>query len=532
MHSLVLLCARRLLGHRPDARRALPFLPSELYPVLFHAAFLDGRALALQDLVTSWPFPVLSFRCLLGRCRHPRHRAHRAPPDKLCVQAVLAAVVATVRRALEEAQQGPRYGGALGLWFHGVVVVVNGGLQCHLRVLDMTGLQDHDSPSDRGPEGLSLWSGTVALAKACLEVAKHQREVQKRHPSGSSSPPHPMGVEIRADLFVNSTSCGVLRDALLAGGTALRLRCRDLHTEELSASGIVALLECLDAGGVRRVELRFNNLGLAGLCTVVPRLSRFQDLLSLKLPYSNVDVRHHAAGADAGFRRLSTHLGKLRALRELNLGSSRLSGKLRQLLRNLEAPLESLELAFCYLLPGDLTFLSQSIHAPALKKLDLSGHPFTESLLQPLCSLLENSSSLLHLDLMECQLTDSRLEALLPSLCRCSLLRCLGLFGNPLSTTGLKTLLQRTSVLQDLCLVVYPYPVDCYRWDTPQPPVASIGMPEDALDEERFTAVSAELCRMLASAGRDNATWTANLCRHGTLDYFTLAELQPTPQRW
>ncbi|KAM9023068.1 leucine-rich repeat-containing protein 14 [Ara ararauna] len=512
MHSLVFLCARRLLGHRPRARRALPFLPSELYPVLFQAAFLDGRTLALQDLVTTWPFPLLSFQCLLGHCGHPQHRGHRAPPgdkpDKLCVQAVISAVVAHLRQALEESHSP------------------TGDRQCHLRVLDMTGLQD--DTTDRGPDGMSLWSGTVALAKACLEVAKHQTELQKRAskrrkgPSGTSSVSQTISVEIIADLFVNSTSSGVLRDALQATGSPMRLRCRDFHAEELSVAGIVALLECLEPGGVRRVDLRFNNLGLAGLCAVVPQLSRFPDLLSLKLPYSNVDVRRHAAGADASFRRLSTHLGKLQALRELNLGSSRLSGKLRQLLRNLEAPLESLELAFCYLLPGDLAFLSQSLHAPALKKLDLSGHHFTESLLQPLCSLLENSSSLIHLDLMECQLTDSRLETLLPSLCRCSRLRCLGLFGNPLSTPGLKTLLRQTSVLQDLCLVVYPYPVDCYSRETPRPPSASSGIFEDTLDEERFTAVSAELCQMLVSSGRDNAMWTASLCRQGTLDYFAL----------
>ncbi|NXD74274.1 LRC14 protein, partial [Eolophus roseicapillus] len=510
MHSLVFLCARRLLGNRPGARHALPFLPSELYPVLFQAAFLDGRVLALQDLVTTWPFPLLSFQCLLGHCGHQQHRGHHTrlgdKPNKLCVQAVISAVVSHLRQALEESHQPTR--------------------QCHLRVLDMTGLQDDDT--NRGPEGMSLWSGTVALAKACLEVAKHQTELQKRNskrrkgPSGASSLPQPISMEIRADLFVNSTSYSVLRDALQATTSPMRLRCRDFHAEELSVAGIVGLLECLDPAGVRRVDLRFNNLGLAGLCVVVPQLSRFPDLLSLKLPYSNVDVRRHAAGADAGFRRLATHLGKLQSLRELNLGSSRLSGKLRQLLRNLEAPLESLELAFCYLLPGDLAFLSQSLHAPALKKLDLSGHHFTESLLQPLRSLLENCSSLIHLDLMECQLTDSRLEALLPSLCRCSRLRCLGLFGNPLSTPGLKTLLRQTSVLQDLCLVVYPYPVDCYSRETPRPPSASSGIFEDTLDEERFTAVSAELCRMLVSSGRDNAMWTASLCRHGTLDYFTL----------
>lgn len=188
---------------------------------------------------------------------------------------------------------------------------------------------------------------------------------------------------------------------------------------------------------------------------------------------------------------------------------------------DLQTPLESLELAFCYLLPGDFAFLSQSLHAPALRKLDLSGHDFSENLFQPFQHLLEEASaSLLHLDLMECRLTDARLEALLPALCRCSRLRCLGLFGNPLSTSGLKTLLRKTAVLPDLRLVVYPYPVDCY---SPQPPRApSDRFLEEAVDEERFAAVNAELCRMLASSGRSDAVWTASLCRHGALDYFAL----------
>ncbi|XP_075562320.1 leucine-rich repeat-containing protein 14 [Pelecanus crispus] len=510
MHSLVFLCARRLLSHRPGARRALDLLPAELYPVLFQAAFLDGRTLALRDLVESWPFPVLSFQQLLGhRGRHRgQHPFLGEKPSKLCVQAVILAVVAHLRRALEDSCHD------------------TSERRCRLRVLDMTDLQDADA--DRGPEGMSLWSGTVALAKACIEVSKHQSECLKRGskrrkgPSGASAAPQPLGVEVRADLFVNGTSFGVLRDALRTGAAgALRLKCRDFHAEELSVAGTVSLLESLEPAGVRRVDLRFNNLGLAGLCAVLPHLARFTDLLSLKLPYSNVDVRRLAAGTDAGLRCLAAQLGRLPCLKELNLGSSRLSGKLRQLLGDLQAPLESLELAFCYLLPGDLAFLCQSFHAPALRKLDLSGHDFSENLLQPLRHLLEETSaSLFHLDLMECRLTDARLEALLPALCRCSRLRCLGLFGNPLSTSGLKTLLWKTVLLPDLRLVVYPYPVDCYSRELPRPP--SGWLFEDAVDEERFAAVNAELCRMLVSSGRADAVWTTSLCRHGALDYFAL----------
>uniref|UniRef100_A0A8C8BHM6 Leucine-rich repeat-containing protein 14 n=1 Tax=Otus sunia TaxID=257818 RepID=A0A8C8BHM6_9STRI len=483
MHSLVFLCARRLVSHHPSTRRALDLLPAELYPVLFQAAFLDRRTLALQDLVTTWPFPILSFQQLLGH-HDQQHSSHhpslREKPSKLCFQAVIMAV----------------------RW-------------CQLRVLDMTDLQDFDT--DRGPDRMSLWSGTVALAKACIEVSKHKNECQKRTskrwkgPSGASTTPPPFGVEIRADLFVNGTSFGVLRDALQTSAAPLRLRCRDFRTEELSITGIVTLLESLEPVGVRRVDLRFNNLGPAGLCTVLPHLTRFTELVSLKLPYSNVDVRRLAPGTDTGLRQLAVQLGRFPCLKELNFGSSRLSGSLRQLLSDLQAPLESLELAFCYLLPGDFAFLHKSLHAPALRRLDLSGHNFTENLLQCLCQLLEKiSTSLLHLDLMECHLTDARLADLLPVLCRCSRLRCLGLFGNPLSTPGLKTLVQKTVVLPDLRLV-------------PSRLASAFGhLCEDVVDKERFAAVSAEVGRMLATSGRADAVWTSSLCRHSAPDYFTL----------
>ncbi|NWT77026.1 LRC14 protein, partial [Prunella himalayana] len=76
-------------------------------------------------------------------------------PCKLCVQAVILAVVAQLRRQLQEPAR-----------------------RSSLRVLDMTGLPD--SAPGRAPDGMSVWSGTVALAKACVEVSKHQREFQRR----------------------------------------------------------------------------------------------------------------------------------------------------------------------------------------------------------------------------------------------------------------------------------------------------------------------------------------------------------------
>ncbi|NWR40685.1 LRC14 protein, partial [Tachuris rubrigastra] len=481
MDSLLLLSARRLVAHRP-----LPAVPSQLYPILFQAAFLDGRPLALRDLVARWPFPVLSFQQVLGR-----RELLRDCPSKLCVQSVILAVVEQLRRAL----QG-----------------VDSSL-CRLRVLDMTGLRDDNAAT--APEGMSVWSSTVALAKACVELSKHQQELRERGAGSCQGRPGvaaPPSIDIRADLFVNGTSYGILRDALWAGNTGpLHLKCREFQAEELCLAGIVNLLKSLDPSGVRRVDLRFNNLGLEGLCSVLPHLSRFTDLQSLRLPYSNVDVRRPTPESAPGIWCLARELGKLQSLRELNLGSSRLSGNLRHILGKLQAPLESLELAFCSLLPADFAFLSQSFHARALKRLDLSGHDFSQTLLPPLQHLLEESSaSLLHLDLMECRLRDSHLRALLAPLRRCSRLRCLGLFGNPLSSAGLEDLLRETAILADLRLVVYPIPVDP-AW-----------IPEEELDGERLVAASMELSRLLESSGRASVIWTCNPYGHGALDYFSL----------
>uniref|UniRef100_A0A8C3QJG0 Uncharacterized protein n=1 Tax=Cyanoderma ruficeps TaxID=181631 RepID=A0A8C3QJG0_9PASS len=181
------------------------------------------------------------------------------------------------------------------------------------------------------------------------------------------------------------------------------------------------------------------------------------------------------------------------------------------------APLESLELAFCSLVPADLAFLSQSFHAPALKRLDLSGHDFSQGLLEPLRLLLEETSaSLLHLDLMECRMADSHLDALLPTLRRCRRLRFLGLYGNSLSTAALKELLRKTLELPDLRLVVYPFPADCYeaadsRW----------GLEED-VDGERLAEAEEEFSRILESSQRRDLVWTCDPYGHGAGDYFCL----------
>uniref|UniRef100_A0A8C3U0T2 LRC14 protein n=1 Tax=Catharus ustulatus TaxID=91951 RepID=A0A8C3U0T2_CATUS len=450
MDSLLFLCARRVVDHRP-----LPALPADLYHVLFQAAFLDGRTLVLRDLVATWPFPLLHLQRLVGH-----RQVLRDHPCNLCVQAVIQAVVAQLRQELEKPE-------------------------CNFRWV------------------LEFWHGhNLQSANSSVHLCR-------------SGPP---GVDVHTDLFVDRRTYKILRDALQAGAASpLRLKCREFKAVDISASEIVTLLESLDPSCLRRVELCFNNLGLSGLSVILPHLSRFPELRSLKVRYSNVDVRHLMPKSAMRIRSVARQLGMLPSLRELNLGSSQLSGNLRQILCDLQAPLESLELAFCSLVPADLAFLTQSIHAPALKKLDLSGHDFSQGLLEPLRLLLEETSaSLLHLDLMDCYMDDSNLEVLLPTLLRCSRLRFLGLYGNSLSTAALKDLLQKTLELVDLHVVVYPVPEDCYKPDQQESGWDFV------VDKELLTAATAEISQILENSGRTDLVWTYNPCVHGALDYFSL----------
>lgn len=143
-----------------------------------------------------------------------------------------------------------------------------------------------------------------------------------------------MSVEIHANLFVTSNSYGTVKDALLVGKSSpLCLKCRDLRAEELSAKKTISILELLDAVVLRKLELRYNNLGLCGLSSVFPYLPTFENLISLKLPYSNIDVRHMTSEMEESFQSMVSVFSHLPNVKELNLASSRLSGRIRELLR-------------------------------------------------------------------------------------------------------------------------------------------------------------------------------------------------------
>ncbi|KAF4805410.1 leucine-rich repeat-containing protein 14 [Turdus rufiventris] len=237
-----------------------------------------------------------------------------------CDEAVIQGVVAQLRRELEEPSSDSS--------------------KCRLRVLDMTGLLD--SMSSHTPAWLNFWSRTKGLAKACVEVSKHQQEFQrrrsKRHKSRSgattaATSPRPPGVDVHTDLVVDKMSYGIVHDALQTGAAGpLRLKCREFHPKYISAFQIVTLLDFLDPSCLRRVKLHVTSLGLAELSVILPHLLRFPELRSLKLWNITIHLQGPTPESASGIRDVARQLGMLPCLRDLNLGSARLPGNLHQIL--------------------------------------------------------------------------------------------------------------------------------------------------------------------------------------------------------
>lgn len=454
---------------------------------------MDKKTAVLRELVHTWPFPLLSFQQLLQECAHCSRALLQERLSTESMQAVILGLTARIHAREAEAGTQP---------------------VCRkhtLRVLDMTGLLDDGVEQDPGT--MSMWDCTAAIARTCIA----QQQVGTAKPGLS-----PVPVEIRVDLRVNRASYTFLREALQSSvDSLLRLCCRDLRAEDLPMRNTVALLQLLDAGCLRRIDLRFNNLGLRGLSVIIPHVARFQHLASLRLHYVHGDSRQPSVDGEDNFRYFLAQMGRFICLRELSIGSSLLSGRLDQLLSTLQRPLESLELAFCALLPEDLRFLAQSSHAAHLKKLDLSGNDLSGNQLTPFQGLLQAvAATLLHLELTECQIADAQLLATLPTLTRCASLRYLGLYGNPLSMAGLKELLRDSVVQAELRTVVHPFPVDCYE-GLPWPPPASVLL-EASINEEKFARVEAELHQLLLASGRAHVLWTTDIYGRLAADYFNL----------
>uniref|UniRef100_A0A3Q2P860 Leucine-rich repeat-containing protein 14B n=1 Tax=Fundulus heteroclitus TaxID=8078 RepID=A0A3Q2P860_FUNHE len=436
LHSLVSLCAREVVSDHSSSPAWLRWVPRELYGALLEAAFACCRPLAVGELVQRWPERSLR----VGG----RRRTGQPAPSRLCIQALLLAVV----RGLAE---------------RGTAVTGLGG------------------------------------SKPEAEEKETQWEVS---------------VHVRADLFVNARSWERVRSALTTPGP-LRLQCRYLRVEEISATSIRTLLSLLPRRALLGIDVRYSSLGVAGLAELLPLLATYPRLSSLRLHYCNLDLRRDNPGQEELLRELSRGLADLQELRQLSLTALRLPGQLRVLLSSLPQPLEVLELPYLSLSPTDLAYLSCSHHVSSLQQLDLSENCLDETTVPSVRRLLSQASrSLLHLSLSGCGLTDGLLGLLLPSLGGCWALKSLALALNPLSMAGLVELVRTAARMPCLRQLLYPNPLEDYLPGLPDLP-SSTQLLEWPLDESTDTsATSNQLSKVLTDSGRADLLLTCDLLNY------------------
>ncbi|XP_057192847.1 leucine-rich repeat-containing protein 14 isoform X1 [Triplophysa rosa] len=522
--SLVKLCAREVVSDHSSSPCWLNCVPRELYRSLLDAAFTHCRPLAVGELVQRWPERILT----VGGSRKAGH----STPNRLCVQSLLLAVVRglTNKRCCLQVLdlsglqcEHVRVEDSMGGWSL-TVALCSMVLQARAAA-SRAQRRDGERERKRGLEAEREKGGTVKRDRGTVGCVNYSEVSERGHreeklgkmectSNGENSIGHDrvmvpedesvkgvrrrmeiqrrktpelnisndgsgfckqdwdevVVVHVRADLFVNARSWERVRDALSHPGP-LRLHCRYLRVEELSASSIAALLSLLTQQDLLSVDIRYSSLGVSGLAMLLPLFAPFLQIHSLRLHYCNLDLQRTQLGQQGALQEMCKGLGLLKRLKRLCLTALRLPGHLRLLLSSLSQPLEVLELPYLCLTSTDLAYLSCSQHAQFLRELDLSENCLDESSLPSLRRLFgQAESSLSQLSLCGCGLSDALLEALLPSLSCCRVLRSLRLALNPLSRMGLLLLARTAAGIPSLRLLLYPNPLEEYEPGLPALP--------------------------------------------------------------
>ncbi|KAM9622457.1 PRAME family member 20-like [Trichechus inunguis] len=461
--TLLDLAAHRLLSSEPSAPPALQEFTDDLFPPLLTAAFAMGHKEALKALVQAWPFPFLRLGSLIVQW-----------PNEDSLQAVLDGLEdshvhkACPRRSL-------------------------------LRVLDLT-LAFEQLQGKGAFEALAkfpFWLPSTVKAEMPEDMARPKPVEDMKKPQGAWQP-----VELHVDLFLrgpfklDAFLCDLLAKVERSCGS-LRLCCRKLHIEEMPFDGLVGILKTLDLDSIQELEVFDWFQALSEQSLFATQLGRIRNLRSLKLAYYQWAFPPEGEQSSNHFL---SHLSQLQHLQKLHLSCSYLSGNLHQVLSCLQTPLYALEIRSCTLLDTDITFLSQSLHATCLKKLDLSGNNLSYMVPGPLEALLRAvARTLQHLDLNHCWLKDAHLHAILPTLCCCVHLRSLGLSDNPFSRASLLGLLERTAVLTELKQVLYPIPVECCAY--------LHGLSWGPVDKGKLSQTQVELQALLQAMQRADMQW-------------------------
>ncbi|VTJ90540.1 Hypothetical predicted protein [Marmota monax] len=433
------LAGRSLLKDKSRAILALEHLPIQLFPPLFMEAFSGGHTEVLKKMVQAWPFTHLPLGALMKK------------PQLEMIQVALDGL-----DMLAAQQDRPR--------------------RWKLQVLDLRKVHGNF---------WRMWSG--AEVDACSPGVMKERQTVKASPDTGPTLPLKVLVNLRFQQRpLNAFHSFIFRWVDERKGL-IQLCCKKLQMCSLPVCTIEKILERLDLDFIQQLDMQcFWRLStLATFATYWGQMSNLR-----KLFFSHVYVSAYASKEerDQLMDDITSQFAKMDSLRRLYLdGVFLLEGRLCQVLSCgcllgsqegrliddgptwslkwglLKTPLETLSITDCQLSNPDWNDLLGSPNLDQLIHLTLWGSKLTSFSPEPLVILLENAAATLEtLNLQDCGITNSQLQAILPVLSCCSQLRVLSFNGNDISMSVLSNLLLHTSRLTRLSLEKYPAPLESY----------------------------------------------------------------------
>ncbi|XP_058516997.1 PRAME family member 12-like [Ochotona princeps] len=410
---LLHLAQKSLLGHEALAILSLEQLPREMFPALFLEAFNRRLLNILKAMVRVWPFHFLPLGALMKS------------PQVDILNAVLDGL------DMKYTQKSDSRRGKL-------------------HVLDLRDV------------GLNFWK----VWAECTDDACSPEPKMRRQPVEHKGPKSALKVianiyllEVIHDAFLTHLLLWVMERASL-----VHLCCHQLKISVKNIHSMSKFLNILELGCIQEVQVN-SDWRLPTLAKFAPYLGRMGSLHTLYLSHINVPSRITPENKVQFISQFTSQLTKLPHLRSLHMNSINfLADHLDQVLRCLKSPLETLSVTACLLSEADICYLSQCPKLSELKHLHLSGVPLTHISPKPLRVLLDRvAATLMTLNLMGCEITDSHLNAILPALSQCYQLTTLRFLGNRISMAMMEELLEHTGNLSALRLDLYPAPLESYN---------------------------------------------------------------------
>ncbi|XP_054576667.1 PRAME family member 12-like [Eptesicus fuscus] len=459
--TLLQLAGEILLREQALAITALEHLPAELFPPLFIQAYYSRCHQSLKAITQAWPFIVLPLGCL----------------QQLSLDEALKAVLDGLDVLLAQEVRPRRW---------------------KLRVLDLRNL---------GAKFWRMWCGDSTLKRSPTgPVTVHRFSPNMEH----SLAPMVVFLDLnfndrdRDELFMYVIQWAQQREGLL------HLCCKTLRIAEVPFQRVRKVLDAVQLDCIQEVEVNCT-WDLPTLATFALYLGQMRNLQRLSLSFM-----HELTGEEEEEEEQEQEEEQqdweeeeeLQHLRELDMDSpSFLRGRLDQMLRCLQTPLDKLSITNCpQLTHSDLTHLFQCPNLRQLKSLRLYCASLADFSPEPLRALLAAvAPTLQDLGLDNCAIVDSQVEAILPVLSRCHQLRFFTITENNFSVATVEKLLRHTAGPRSLELELYPVPLECYTT-------------HGTVNQDRLALVRAELTGILRELGQPRTILLATKhCGHREL---------------